>query len=137
MTTIAWDGKTLAGDSQASMFNGSTRKVSKIVNGWLYGACGQWQDAVAVRQWIVGGMDADKKPKVEDTFHAILITQDGLNVLENKLVLLRYDRPYFAVGSGREYAMAAMLLGCDARHAVEVAAKLDTDTGGEITEVKL
>lgn len=42
-----------------------------------------------------------------------------------------FDRPY-AIGSGQQYAYAAMDMGADAIEAVKAAAKRDTCTGGTI-----
>lgn len=41
------------------------------------------------------------------------------------------DRP-FAIGSGRDFALAAMDMGASAKEAVEAAAKRDVYTGGTI-----
>lgn len=128
MTTIAWDGKTLAGDRQHSMFNGSAPKIFRLKSGDLFGACGQIQDAYAVREWLDGG----EKPKVEDGFHAILIRFGELIAIENKLILMPTPRQFFAVGSGRDFAMAAMMLGKTAAEAVNIAALLDVDTGHDV-----
>lgn len=133
MTTIAWDGKTLAGDRQHSMFNDCAPKVFRLENGGLFGACGEAQDSVAVREWLEGG----EKPKVGDGFHAILIKNGDLYVIENKLVLMKPTRRFFAVGSGRDFAMAAMLLGKTAKEAIAIAAQLDVDTGEKIDVLKL
>lgn len=134
MTTIAWDGRTLAGDTQHSMFRGNGDKVFRLNDGSLFGSCGQTQDGVAVMEWLAGG---GEKPKVEDGFHAILVKDGKLYSLENKLVHLEQRRPFFAIGSGRDYAMAAMFLGKTAADAVRVAREFDVDTGSEVTEITI
>lgn len=132
MTTIAWDGKILAGDRQTSMFNGDATKVHRLPNGDLFGACGHLEDAHAVMAWINNGQDDDKKPKVEDGFHAIIIRNGKLHAFEKKLVMIPYQRPFFAVGSGRDFAMAAMLLGKTAVDSIVIASQLDVDTGNSV-----
>lgn len=131
MTTVAFDGRTLAADTQSSMFRSTMQKVYRLKDGQLFGACGQFQDSTAVREWLENG---GEKPKVSEGFHAILI-DGGLFVLEDKLVKIKYDRPYFAIGSGRDYAMAAMFLGKTAAEAVRVAHEFDLDTGPEVSEI--
>ena len=102
--------------------------------GFIYGGCGRFADVVAVRTWLESG---GEKPKVDDTFHAMLIDAQGkCCMIDNSLVLMAAeDHPHMAVGSGREYAMAAMHLGCDAKRAVQVAMVFDTGTGGTIVEL--
>lgn len=134
MTTVAWDGITLAADRQMSLFRGSTTKIHRLVDGRLYGACGQLQDAVAVKEWLEKG---GEKPKVTDNFHAIIVDQSMCYSMEDKLVLLPRDRPMFAVGSGRDFAMAAMLLGKTAAEAILIAHQLDTDTGPQVDELQV
>jgi len=45
--------------------------------------------------------------------------------------------PYFAVGSGQQFATAAMYMGATAEEAVKVAMALDPNTGGDIQTLKL
>jgi len=134
MTTIAWDGKTLAADSQTGMFKRDAVKIHRLRRG-LFGSCGALQDNVAVKEWLD---DPDRpKPSVDDGFHGILIENGKVFSIENKLVLMDEHGQFFACGSGREYAMAAMHLGCDARAAVSVAGVFDHCTGGEIIALEL
>jgi len=135
VTTIAFDGKTLAADSQTSLYKGRAVKIHRLNDGSLYGASGNLSEGVAVRLWL--NDPALPMPKVADSFHAILIRDGQLFALENDLTLVPYQCKYFAVGSGREYAMAAMLLGKTAREAVEVAIQLDINSGGEIQSLPL
>lgn len=134
MTTIAWDGRTLAGDTQYSMFRGTGSKVFRLKTGALIGSCGQIQDGVAVRDWLENGCE---KPKVSEGFHAILIEDGKLFTLEDKLVKIQYDRPFFAIGSGRDFAMAAMHLGRTAAEAIRVSHVFDPDTGPDLTELSV
>ncbi len=126
MTTICWDGKSLAADRQHSIFRGDAPKIYRLDNGELFGSCGQTQDLHAVKYWLNNGGD---KPKVEDGFHGIIIGVNEFHTLENKLVPVRQFSKFFAIGSGRDYAMAAMHLGKSAFEAIAVAAYFDVDTG--------
>lgn len=47
-------------------------------------------------------------------------------------VFTRLEREYHAVGSGRDFAIAAMALGHDAIEAVKLAIELDCYSGGEV-----
>lgn len=134
MTTIAWDGTFLASDSQSSHFRTMVQKIYRIDEGRLFGASGAFEDALAVRDWFMTG---GEKPKVDETFHAIVVERSGWYVLEKGLIRIPYDRQCFSVGSGRDFAMAAMMLGKSATEAVAVAIQLDPYSGGEIVTLSL
>jgi hypothetical protein len=134
MTTITWDGRTLAGDTQYSMFRGTGSKVFHLKTGALFGSCGQIQDGAAVRDWLENG---GEKPKVSEGFHAIMIEGGKLFTLEDRLVKIEHDRPFFAIGSGRDFAMAAMHLSKTAAEAVRVSHAFDPDTGPDLTELSV
>jgi hypothetical protein len=40
--------------------------------------------------------------------------------------------PFFAAGSGQDFALGAMAAGADARRAVEIAIQFDTQSGGRV-----
>lgn len=135
MTTIAWDGKTLAGDTQTRIFRARKAKLHRLPDGSLFGACGYTEHAVAALQWLQNGGD---KPKLGDGFHALWIRAfGGFSVLEEGLIAIEYDMPFYAVGSGRDFAMAAMRCGKTAREAVLIAHEFDPDTGDEVQELTI
>lgn len=143
MTTIAWDGKTLAADKQAVM--GSMKMtVTKLfrARGYLVAAAGDFDRIVESVAWFAAGADPAKLPPYardnEDYVSLLVIEKDG--------TILRYERgslpykiesPFIAVGTGREYAMAAMHLGCNAREAVGVAIALDCNSGMGIDTMEI
>lgn len=139
MTTIAWDGRTLAGDQLADrggLQHMVTTKVWRLDDGRLYGGSGDWPDVIAVRDWLNGKSD---KPTVISDYAGILVGLDGSCEIVGARVDVRHPAPFpfFAVGSGRDYAIAAMHLGCSAAAAISVARLYDTYTGGEIIELEL
>lgn len=139
MTVIAWDGKTLAADKLACM--GSTRhtttKIFRTRDGGLAGYAGDASFGEQVLAWYQQGAVVSSFPpsqRDKDDWA-------GLIVIKPNRPILRYERTphpvtfhdtHFAIGCGREFAMAAMFLGCDARRAVEVASALDVNCGGGI-----
>lgn len=143
MTTIAWDGRTLAGDTltvSSCMRSRCERKVFRIVTDAedvvLLGVSGDEGIAMQVVEWVRRGAREGDRPKLEkDSFTGILVTNDAAFRLDSTLYLLKLMTPFHAVGMGRDYAMAAMHLGNSAREAVELAAVYDIYTGGEIIEV--
>lgn len=134
MTTIAWDGKTLAADRL--LCDGSMtsigRKIFKLDDGRFYAFSGQIQVGYAVMNWLNNKRD---KPTVkEDSFAAFVVGTDGaLSMLEDQLIECPCATPY-AIGGGRDFAMAAMFLGKTAQEAILVAAHFSATTGGGVDE---
>lgn len=140
MTVIAWDGKTLAADKRAS--GGTITVVTKIrrgKDGMLLGASGSGSIAREMMAWAEAGEDASKWPTSADKDEGSLIVIDrsGIRVYYARPFPMRPEGPHFAMGSGEPYAMAAMYLGCDARHAVEVACALHESCGNGIDTLEL
>lgn len=135
MTVIAWDGKVLAADRLAESV-GLARTMTKIrrtSSGALIGAAGRTSYCVAVMAWYEAGADPDKYPKTQDSddFADMVVIETCGRVLkyERCSAPMHFEDKTFAMGSGRDYAMAAMYLGCDAIKAVEVACAHDVSCG--------
>lgn len=134
MTTCAWDGKSLAADSRGTSAGCPfiNTKAYRLKDGRLYAGSGDAQDCTAVRLWLESG---GEKPTVKD-FVAMVIGADGsIWRYEDKLVPFQINQPFHAIGSGRDYALAAMHMGKTAREAVELACVYDVYTGPPITEL--
>lgn len=135
MTVIAWDGRTLAADKRAN-YNGHARTVTKIFRldaHRLVAFAGDAANACALVEWL---RDPDRKaadfPKHDHT-HAYVVHSDGTTeCYEGDAYPVPITERYFAGGAGRDYALAALYLGCDARRAVEVACALDIYCGNGI-----
>jgi hypothetical protein len=136
VTTCAWDGKTLAADTRANSggMPYQTLKVYKLSDGRLYAGCGAAEDLQAVRIWLESGGD---KPTPKDFVGLVIGPNRQWSRYEDKLVPIPVQNSFHAVGSGRDYAIAAMHLGKTAREAVELACLYDIYTGSPITEVSL
>ena len=134
MTTIAWDGRTLAADSRNTVggmpFTGI--KAYRLSDGRLYAGSGSAEDCEAVLQWLETRGD---KPNVKD-FAAIVIASEKCFRLEDKLVLIPVLTRFHAVGSGRDYAIAAMAMGKTAQEAVLLACRFDIYSGPPVIELR-
>ena len=143
MSVIAWDGETLAADKRAS--NGTLiRTTTKIFRSGdaLVAYAGEAVFGEEMRAWF------DRGAKIED-FPASNRDKDdwaGLLVIRKGRPIVKYERtPYpitfedrqFAMGCGRDFALAAMYLGKTAREAVEVAIALDSGCGNGIDTLRL
>lgn len=137
MTTIAYDGFTLATDSQISRndcIDGYKNKIFQVTGGTL--ACaGNTECWVTAVEWFNKGQPQDAKPTLEK-FQAIYIPDDGGPAVEYFETLIP-DAVFipWAGGSGHSWALSAMKLGRDAAEAVQFAIEIDLYSGGEINSV--
>jgi len=139
MTTIAWDGKTLAGDRQCT-WGGTptpTTKVFKVKidkKKYLIGAAGATADCQAFVEFVKGGF---KDTPTYKEFTGLVIDREGRMTVysenPNSSVL---NPKFWAIGSGGEYAMGAMAFGATAAEAVLIAADLDVNTGLGVDKVE-
>lgn len=143
MTVIAWDGKTLAADKRAS-YGGMICTVTKIhrVNGLLVGGAGDIAFVLALVEWVREGREPEKFPKhqadKDDCTAFIVVEKDGsTSIYERTPYPIKYEQRNVCIGSGREYARAALHLGCNAQDAVGVAVALDCGCGNGIDTLTL
>ena len=138
MTTIAWDGNTLAADKRA--VNGTSHStVTKIrkIKGELCGGGGQFSSVLEMFEWINKGKKPEEFPKSQlddDKWAPILVITKTNKILkyEQSPIPIEYEDGMQAIGSGRDYALAAMHLGKNAKEAIEVASKFDPHTGNGV-----
>ena len=140
MTTIAWDGKTLAADTLATDPWGLKDYGTKIIygNGWIGGCAGQRHE---IAKWKKVALSLSFEEVLElgvpdwhkdDNDPAILITNGKGSYRATGGVFMKNQREFWAIGSGRDFALAALYCGKTAREAVEVAMAFDNGTGGEV-----
>lgn len=134
MTTIAWDGRTLAADRQATVGN-SVYMVNKLHRheGWLLAYCGDSDAGEEVLAWFKAGAKTEDFPqhqRQDDRFAPLIAIRAGeILRYERTPHPIRYPPQKFAMGSGRDFALAAMHCGKSAADAVEVASMFDPGTG--------
>lgn len=136
MTTIAWDGKTLAADSLAhGEFKLRVCKLHRLASGEIFGAAGSCQEILAVLAWLHGGGD---KPLDLECFEGLIVAPSGgAEVLGTRLMRNPVLDPFYALGSGAPFAIAAMACGKTAAEAVRVAIRFDPGSGGRVQTMKL
>jgi len=130
MTVIAWDGKTLAADKQAT-FGGTPVPFTKLFRSGaeMIGCSGSVSESLQFVEWYRKGEPADSKPAVEDGFAALVVQNGKLYRYEKQLVALPMDVTIWGAGSGADYAIGAMAAGCSAVEAVEIACRFDIHCG--------
>lgn len=135
MTTVAWDGKTLAADG-CSWSGGVRRRVRKVFKvqhaerGELLAAfSGSSSFCTLVLEWLKGrGERPDPTLFYErgdlDLQCAVVVDKyRRVWSLSNNLVWCEMLEPIFANGAGQEFAWGALEAGADAVRAVEIAMK--------------
>ena len=134
MTTIAWDGMTLAADRQATVGN-AVFMVNKLRRheGWMLAYVGDADAGEEMMEWFRAGAKPEafpEKQREDDRFAPLLAIRAGeVFLYERTPHPVRYPPQKFAMGSGRDFALAAMHCGRSAAEAVEVAALFDPGTG--------
>lgn len=128
MTTIAWDGKTIASDSQSAGTYVDQHGATKIVkrDGKIIAGSGRFS---TVCEYFDGNTEFDD----ESYFIEIDQKTGKARVIEAKG---SYPiKPPQDIGSGCDFAMGAMLAGKSASEAVKIAIKLDSNSGGKVKAV--
>ena len=141
MTTIAVrigkDGAEMASDSQMTGSHIMPTQCTKVVeiNGHLVGIAGGAAACMDFMRWYEKGAKRKKFPEScqdeENGCHALVLT--GRKVLLYQATATPIDAGKIAaLGSGQDFAIAALLCGKSAANAVRIAAKLDPFTGGPV-----
>lgn len=148
MTTIAL---SLAGDIAADGLRcfGSERsrtdvqKITIVGRNVIYAYAGISALHAPIIAWFEAGHDPKNVPQFNssDATHGwalLVIKKDGSmwSVGDEAPYPLEARAP-FTLGSGADYAMGALHAGVSAKRAVEIAAKLDLHTGGDIQVVSI
>lgn len=154
MTTIAWDGTTLAADTllMSSGLRTYTNKLF-VLPGCIYGGCGSSEDIADIREWLAGG---GSRPTLSEgggwglvvswrypAQNGVFGPRPGVFHVSGKRPTLTPVMPAvdaaigMADGSGRDYAITAMHMGKSAVQAVELASRFDIGTGGAIDSYKI
>ena len=133
MTTIAWDGKTLAADRQAHHgFSNSKYGAQKlwVRSGRAIAGTDRLDLSNAMADWIAFGGDLPEACKQGEYTVIVANGENDCIVYEGIPTPLKIPAGVkLAWGSGAQAAMAAMECGKDAREAIEIASRVDLDTG--------
>lgn len=143
MTVIAWDGVTLAADKRACLgsFMRSTTKIHRV-NGCLVGTSGEACFGEQMIAWFRAGEKAEDFPasqRDKDDYANLLVIRPSGQIqrYERTPYPICFDDAHHAIGSGRDFAMAAMLCGKNAAEAVAIACELACDCGGGVDTLRL
>ena len=150
MTTIAWDGKTLATGSRGTVGNSIVDDlmvklaVASETDNWTI--CGVKVKAFAgagsgaipeeLKEYLIEGIKRNTKMREGFQFSVIAICEHGGFELYKREgedgIEIQPLSSRRAMGSGENFALAAMLSGKDAFEAVQIAMKCDVYSGGSV-----
>lgn len=136
MTTVAWDGHTLAADRQTSADGSVYRYAAKIheIPGGHVACCGN----VAQIHRFVKWLRDDRKDALDiesENLGALMVVDGVLTLWDGSLCIPCEIGEKLAIGSGTCWAHAAMDFGKSATEAVAYAATRDNGTGGGVDAV--
>lgn len=128
MTTIAANQYMMASDSlcdDEGMKAYNTKLF--VVKGHIIGFAGSYCNGLKFVHWY-----GDRRRTLDlDETSALVLTPQGLFLYEDSTPQ-KVEGPFYAIGTGKREAMAAMYLGCSPAKAVEVSSTFDVNTGGDI-----
>jgi len=127
MTTIAARASTgeIAADSMVSG-DDSFYLVEKLRKGQesIYGGCGDWDKLLKFYNSLESGADLDS-----DTDVTVLeLRSDGIWIYESTIIPAKIKNDFWAIGTGANFAIAAMHLGLTPAEAVKIACLYDTSS---------
>jgi hypothetical protein len=127
MTTIAAKASTgeIAADSMVSG-DDSFYLVEKLRRGEnsIYGGCGDWDKLLTFYNSLESGSGLDS-----DTDVTVLeLRSDGIWIYESTIIPAKIKNDFWAIGTGANFAIAAMHLGLTPAEAVKLACLYDTSS---------
>ena len=139
MTTIAWDGRFVAADSQCvagGYAKPETARKIRRIGDLVYAVSGLYCMFDAMIEWHRQGADPREVPACKsDGDDIVLIVFYPSGRCWSYRSSVPYPDEAFAPdawGSGYQFAIGAMKARCNAETAVSIAAKCDVGTGGDI-----
>ena len=143
MTTIAYRDGVMATDTLAvggDLYRGKVRKIQRLEDGSLLGIAGDAGYHCFFEKWLLNKPTWENRPRLPENsdISLLFVRRDGrIFHSAERLVLVEVETEFIAIGSGGDLAMGAMGAGSTARQAVEIAARFDCFTGGNIDEFRL
>jgi|DEB19_MinimDraft_2_1074335.scaffolds.fasta_scaffold70073_1 ATP-dependent HslUV protease subunit HslV len=139
MTTIAYRDGIIAADTLTTSSGGILSRASVKIGGrggvlWCTSGDSAW--GKAFRDWISTGMKGEVERPEEGSGATIFLPNGDIVVYHINGYELRLGLPFWAEGSGADFAIGAMQVGATAEQAVAAAMAWDHRTGGEIKVLK-
>lgn len=129
MTTIAWDGRTLAADkgSWSHGLHQAVKKVHRVTapdgRRFLVALAGDSAFAMQVLRWMRGEIEDPGACLADDLSRDVAVVIDERRRvwrLNSRLIYIPYQGRIHAHGAGQEVALGAMMAGADAIKAIRI-----------------
>lgn len=149
MTTIAFDGRTVAADRQMTIGGTAVKspfaKISRVkyegAKSVVGFSSGNVCHVAPVIDWMHRGCpNDDTKPDIHTEgkdFSLMLVNAAGVFYATESLNLIPIGNIPWAIGSGADFALGAMAAGASAKRAILLTMDLDTSTGMGIDVLRL
>ncbi len=149
MTTIAVNSKMMAGDRQfthsgGTIFTGKTKiyELPPVVAKEIFdskkvfvGFCGNADNFSSAIEWLFSPID--KQPKLRQIEMLMLNDKGHIYHATTLSNWMRITDEHFSIGSGMQYATAAMASGKTPFEAVKIASKYDVYTGRGFNKLEM
>lgn len=139
MTTVAYRDGVLASDGRVTIKDvvdsDNDRKIFRLSDGSVFGMAGEYIGGLKLLALM---KQQAKKPAPKLPSPTLKGTKALFITPENTLWYFEVDfweklkHPYYAIGSGGKFALAAMDAGADAKAAVRIGMKRDVYSGGKL-----
>jgi ATP-dependent protease HslVU (ClpYQ) peptidase subunit len=96
---------------------------------------GNLEAILAARQWFANGQQGDF-PK-DENLTGVLVNKDGIFEFFGNGIPYKVPTKFLAIGSGSDFAAAAIEAGADIKKAMKIAMKYDVGTGFGTTYLEL
>jgi ATP-dependent protease HslVU (ClpYQ) peptidase subunit len=137
VTSIAWDGSTLAADSQITV--GSTKyqgtKIFRLSDGSLFGGAGDGSTVNRARDYLDGKRKT--RPKMDGAVFIRIMPDKEIRLYAGTWDYEVLSDRFVAVGSGADFALGAMECGKGAVQAIEIACRRDAASGLPVESLSL
>jgi ATP-dependent protease HslVU (ClpYQ) peptidase subunit len=136
MTTIAacFSKKEIAADSMVSL-DAAHYSVIKLRKGAssVFGAAGEWDACLK----FLAALETNNLAELETDVTLLELRRDGLWVYEGCITPAKIKNDFYAIGTGANFAIAAMHMGATPTEAVEIACLYDPSSRGPVDTFKL
>lgn len=135
MTVIAYIDGVLAADRQSNFAGAraSTRKLYRTASGLILGGSGDSHQLREMHEWFENGRQKETLPSfqksAETCCEILCIENRKIWFYGNSHIPLQIHQKYWALGSGRDFALGAMACGKSAYMAVKIANLFSTGCG--------
>lgn len=140
MTTIAYKDGIIAADSQLTIDDVkviSSDKIKILNKDTIFAGAGDSSMVILAERFFAQSDWEEKlnaRPEIPEkkSVEGILISKGRVFIVDSDLIPDLLNHPFYAVGSGWKFALAAMHTGLSAVDAVAFAAEFDVNTNNKI-----